>query len=232
MADPQSAAALAGVVFDLDGTLYDKRVLERFMIRRLPWQLARLHRYTKVRSSLAGEDFGSGVAIQAETLRRLAAREGAQVSWQRWIREVYEPTLLAGMRRAVRPYAGVHRLLAELRGAGLRLGLVSDYRGVEARLDALGIPLGAFDFVLTTELHGVMKPAARAVALTREGMGVPAEATVMVGDRAFADLRFAEAAGMEFVGVLPEAPPTPPGDPRWRTWPEARAHLLRLALGG
>ena len=33
-------------------------------------------------------------------------------------------------------------------------------------------------------------------------------------------------------GVLPEAPSTPPSDPRWRTWPEARAHLLSLALGG
>jgi uncharacterized membrane protein len=50
-------APLRGVVFDLDGTLYDKRPLEWFMVRDMPlsW-LLRLLRYTRVRSGLAGVD--------------------------------------------------------------------------------------------------------------------------------------------------------------------------------
>jgi FMN phosphatase YigB (HAD superfamily) len=47
-------AVAARVVFDLDGTLYDKRALEWFMVRSMPLGLLRLLRYTRVRSGLAG----------------------------------------------------------------------------------------------------------------------------------------------------------------------------------
>ena len=58
---------------------------------------------------------------------------------------------------------GVRDLLRDLRAAGLRLGLVSDYRGVPDRLTALSLPHDAFDFVLVTEEHGAMKPARRMI---------------------------------------------------------------------
>jgi FMN phosphatase YigB (HAD superfamily) len=41
---------LRGVVFDLDGTLYDKRALEWFMVRSMPLGLLRLLKYTRVRT--------------------------------------------------------------------------------------------------------------------------------------------------------------------------------------
>jgi len=226
-----SRPPLAGIVFDLDGTLYDKRALERFMIRRLLRSLRRLDRYTKVRSSLAGIDRGSYSALHEEALRRLAVSTKGRASWRRWIGEVYDPMIREGMIRAVDPYPGVRAMLAELRDAGIRLGLVSDYRGIAQRLSALGIDPAAFDVRLETEELGAMKPAARIVERTLEGMDLPGEAMMMVGDRAFTDLRFAEAAGMEFVGVLPTDPPTAPADRRWRSWPKARAYLLAQALG-
>lgn len=218
---------IAGVVFDLDGTLYDKRALERFMIRRLPWGLLRLYRYTKVRSSLAGEDHGSFAAIQRETLRRLSRSARGQVRWQRWIDEVYDPLVLEGMRTAARPHVGVAELLAELRAGGLRLGLVSDYRGVAERLAALELDADAFDFVLVTEGIGAMKPAPRVIEATLAGMGCAADSLVMVGDRAFADQRFAEAAGMAFVGVLASTKGAG-ADPRWQEWEGVRGILRAL----
>lgn len=222
--------AIAGVVFDLDGTLYDKRVLERFVICRLPWSLPQLYRYTRTRSSLAGIDCGSWEALRGKTLRRLAPRASGQARWLRWIEERYDPTVREGMA-TVRAYPGVNTLLRELRSAGLRLGLVSDYRGVSGRLRALGIDREAFDFILATEELGAMKPAPRIVELTLAGMELPGEAMVMVGDRAFTDQRFAEAAGMQFVGVLPCRSSAPDEDLRWKSWSSVRAHLLGRALG-
>jgi HAD superfamily hydrolase (TIGR01549 family) len=208
--------AVRGVVFDLDGTLYDKRPLEWFMVRHLLLDLPRLLRYTGVRSGLAGADHGSGEAIARVTLERLADSP--------WIRERYEPTLIRGLRKASRLHAGAAELLAELRAAGLRLGLVSDYRGVPERLAALGLGGGCFDFVLVTEEVGAMKPARRMVDATLAGMQLSGEELVMVGDRDFTDQRFAEAAGMRFLGVRSKGP----ADATWMPWDAVRAQLRAL----
>jgi HAD superfamily hydrolase (TIGR01549 family) len=210
---------LRGVVFDLDGTLYDKRALEWFMVRSMPLSLLRLLKYTRVRTSLAGLDCASGEAIARLTLERLG---GDVMTWQRWIREQYEPAVVRGLQQAAALYPGVPELLGRLRAAGLRLGLVSDYRGVPDRLAALGLKGDDFDYVLVTEEQGAMKPAARMAAATLAGMQLPGAAMVMVGDRAFADERFAAAAGMRFLGVRPRGA----ADATWMPWAAVHARLL------
>ncbi len=192
---------LRGIVFDLDGTLYDKRPLERFVMRRFWYGLHHLLRYRNVRTSLAGEEHGDYESITRAALQRLSTRPAVQQRWLRWIREQYDPTVLEGMRTVARPYPGAGALLESLRARGFRLGLVSDYVGVEDRLTALGLSPALFDFCLETERVGAMKPAAGAVTRMLEGMALPGADLLMVGDRAFADQRFAETAGMRFLGV-------------------------------
>ena len=213
-------------MFDLDGTLYDKRPVERYVIARMLLSFGRLRRYTKVRQSLAGADLGSGEAFAAETLARLASGAAEREAWRRWIAERYEPLVLRAVGRAGRAQDGAAALLARLRAAGLRLGMVSDYRGADDRLRAIGIDPGVFHFRLVTEEVGAMKPAARVAALTLEGMGLPGERMVMVGDRAFADERFAEACSMGFLGVLAGGAPAGPG---WMPWSQVHARLSGLA---
>lgn len=215
-----------GVVFDLDGTLYDKRPVERYVLRRLLFSLPRLLRYTRVRTSLAGIDLGDWEAIDRETLARLSSDARAQATWKRWIGERYEPMVLAAVRTVGRAQPGTAELLARLRAAGLRLGLVSDYRGALDRLRALDIDPAAFDFTLITEERGAMKPARRMAEATLAGMGLAGPEMIMVGDRAFADQRFAEACGMRFLGVLAKGEPP---DPTWMPWPAVRARLAALA---
>jgi HAD superfamily hydrolase (TIGR01549 family) len=217
-------AAIRGVVFDLDGTLYDKRPLERYMVRHSLLSLRRLLRYTRVRTGLAGADHGDAAAIARVTLERLSDDPAAHARWRRWIAEHYEPTLLRGLRESSAVYPGVAALLADLRAAGLRLGLVSDYRGVPDRLAALGLVPGAFDFVLVTEEHGAMKPARRMIDATLAGMQLPADALVMIGDRDFTDQRFAESAGMAFLGVRPGRAAADP----WMPWPAVATRLRAL----
>jgi HAD superfamily hydrolase (TIGR01549 family) len=212
-----------GVVFDLDGTLYDKQPLEWFMVRTMPLSLLRLLRYTRVRTSLAGVDFGSDLAIAQETLKRLSPDPAEQQIWARWIAERYEPALLRGLREACTLQHGVQPLLGRLRAAGVRLGLVSDYRGVPDRLAALDLAPSNFDVVLVTEELGAMKPAPRMAERIVTEMGLPGAAMVMVGDRAFADQRFAEAAGMRFLGVRRRGKV----DDTWMPWSAAHDHLLR-----
>ena len=76
---------------------------------------------------------------------------------------------------------------------------------------------------VSSNVWAAMKPSARMVAATLAGMGLPGPAMVMVGDRAFADQRFAEAAGMRFLGVRPRGA----ADDAWMPWPAVAATLLR-----
>jgi phosphoglycolate phosphatase-like HAD superfamily hydrolase len=79
--------------------------------------------------------------------------------------------------------------------------------------------------VLVTEELGAMKPAPRMAAATLAGMQLPGAAMVMVGDRAFADERFAAAAGLRFLGVRPRGR----ADATWMPWAAVQARLLALS---
>ncbi|MCB9754425.1 MAG: HAD family hydrolase [Myxococcales bacterium] len=222
----EAQAGLRGIVFDLDGTLYDKRPLERFMARRFWYALPSLLRYRDVRKSLAGEEHGSYEALRRAALLRLARGPRAQERWRRWIEERYDPAVLVGMRRVSRAYAGARSLLVGLRDRGYRIGLVSDYVGVPERLASLELAPELFDYCLETERLGAMKPARGAAARLLEGMALPGAAMLMVGDRAFADQRFAEAAGMGFLGVHVGRGEPAPGE--WLPWSGVAARLAAL----
>lgn len=217
---------IQGVVFDLDGTLYDKRPLERALALSMPWWIGRLLRYTRVRKSFAGEDYGTDEALWEASLARLSRHPKGQERWRRWVRETYDPGLLRCFARVVKPYPGVATLLEDLRAAGLRLGLVSDYRGIDKRIACLGLRMDAFDYCMVTETHGAMKPAVRMAEATLRGMGLAGSSMVMVGDRAFADEQFASVAGMAFEGVT--APGENPVGANWHLWSGVRARLSEL----
>jgi HAD superfamily hydrolase (TIGR01509 family) len=109
-------------------------------------------------------------------------------------------------------HADVVPTLTELRGAGYRLGVIanqpSQIRSAMAR-DGL---VGFFETWGVSDDLGLHKPDPALFERTLELTDVPAERTVMVGDRLDYDVRPAKAAGMRTVWVLRgEAPddPTP-----------------------
>lgn len=220
-------AAIRGVVFDLDGTLYELGPLRRYLILRQLLSLRRLDRYTKTRKSLAGFDAGDQEALFDETLDRLDPKGTRRDRWRQWIREVYDPLVARGTRKVARARPGARSLLDALRRGGLKVALVSDYLGVDARLEALGIPPALFDVRIETEAHGAMKPAPRIGRLLLDRLGLPAEQLVMVGDRAFADARFAEAVGMAFLGVSEGEP----SGPDWEPFEVVAGRLLAMLAG-
>jgi HAD superfamily hydrolase (TIGR01549 family) len=113
-------------------------------------------------------------------------------------------------------YPDVLPVVSELRRAGLRLGIVSDW-GSNLLPIIHGLGLAAeLDFVLASGAVGFSKrdPALYRLAAKRAGVE-PGEA-LMVGDTISADVEGAEAAGMD--GVLLRRPewrdghrPAPPG---------------------
>lgn len=172
-----------------------------------------------------GEDAGTREALFEEALRRLEPeRPDRRPRWRQWIRGTYDPLVARAMGRAVQARPGARAMLEKLAAGGVKLALVSDYLGVDERLDRLGIPPELFSVRLETEAHGAMKPAARLGSILLEAVDLPAQELLMVGDRPFADEAFAETVGMAFAGVADDGRE----DPHWAPWTEVRDALLAM----
>jgi HAD superfamily hydrolase (TIGR01549 family) len=133
--------------------------------------------------------------------QRVAAEKGlaigdaqAQDLWHTWN--------LGGVFLGRRLYPGVRETLEWLRDRGYRVGSVTN-RGLGGELfrDELrhhGV-LDLFEVLSISCEVGYLKPHPRIFAHALESLGLPAEATVMVGDSLRADVAGAKALGMTTV---------------------------------
>lgn len=191
-------------MFDVDGTLYRQGSLRRAMALRL----ARAHLFRPVlglstlrilsayrRGQEALRDtHGEGDLGEAQTRyasRATGASPGAvQATVARWME--HAPLELLG--RFAQP--GMQAFIRELRDAGFKLGVLSDYPA-EAKLAALGVG-DLFDSVLCAQAPevGVFKPNPRGILVSLERLGVAPSDALYVGDRAEVDAAAARAAGV------------------------------------
>ncbi|MCL4187850.1 MAG: HAD family hydrolase [Rhodobacteraceae bacterium] len=198
---------VAGVLFDKDGTLFDFTASWAAWVAALVADLAGGAPGSADRLSQAiGFDrrtrrFAPDSPVIACTAEEIAGRMLPHLpQWQL-------DALVAEMNaRAARvqmvPAAPLPPLLAGLRDAGLRLGLVTNDAEVAAasHLAAHGID-DAFDFVAGYDSGFGAKPAPGMLLAFADRFGLDPAAVLMVGDSRH-DLIAARAAGMPAVGVL------------------------------
>ena len=106
---------------------------------------------------------------------------------------------------AWRPTSGARELLAELRGAGKKLAVASNWHGALPGLLAAHGLADCFDAIVTSAGAGRKKPHAElfAIALAAVG-GVPDDA-VHIGDSWEEDVLGAQAAGISVVWLAPDS---------------------------
>lgn len=121
---------------------------------------------------------------------------------------------------------GVGPALRRLRGAGLRLAVVSNSNGtVRPLLERLGF-LDLFEEVLDSAVEGVEKPDPRIFQLALERLGASPEEALFVGDIYHVDVVGGRAAGIRVV-MVDEAGLYADADcPRVRSLVELADHLV------
>ena len=196
----------AAVLFDLDGTLTDRRrsmaaFAERFTAHfgemlRPPVDGLELQR-------LVGDVFVAADGWGHTPRREFFKRAAEQLPWTNgtspetirafWARHFAECTQPAG---------DLYDTLRSLRALEIRVGVISNGRGDMQRrkLDVLGVRDELRCVVISGEL-GIRKPDGRIFRRAMSAMGVAPEACWFVGDHPVDDVAGAQGAGMTAVWV-------------------------------
>lgn len=98
-------------------------------------------------------------------------------------------------------YEGVREMLETLRGAGLRLGIVTGKGRGAWETTAAALDLGSFEVVVTEDEVSAPKPDPEGVASALRALGTAPGAALYVGDSA-GDLRAGRAAGTRVAAAL------------------------------
>ena len=196
------------VIFDLDGTLYDKSGLARRLIfsqlRR--GRLGMLKREREVRKILRGKHFGSEDAFYDAFFAQFARPELAR----RWYFEEYMPDMVAILRKHYRVAPWVESTTLTLRANGQKVVVFSDYGSVREKLTAIGYNLAWADHLFEAPALGGLKPCKESFEKLCREIGVNPSDCLMVGDRDDTDGAGARSIGMPFEQIKNSSLNLPP----------------------
>jgi len=184
-------AAAAGVVVSAEALARVENAVRR-ELGRYPWASTRAQEATRPRT--AGADF-------FRRMLDLAGAPGDDARLDAAAALIWERHLQKNVWCRVGD--GVEPALARLRGAGVRLAVVSNSEGtVEAMLNDVGLGRH-LETVVDSWVVGVAKPDPRIFQIALDRLGLASEAAVMLGDVPSIDVEGARAAGMRAVLVDP-----------------------------
>lgn len=187
------------VVFDVDGTLYNQKLMRFRMLREMVnYSFCHfdilffkiLKKYRELREEIGEAEAESFEAVLVD---RTAKATGVD-------QEVIRATVIEWMEkrplrhiRACR-YAAVDEVFAALRRRGKIIGVFSDYPAAE-KLAAMGLRA---DHVIAAGDHdvGILKPHPRGLDVLMQRAGMTPEQTILIGDRPERDGEAARRAGV------------------------------------
>jgi putative hydrolase of the HAD superfamily len=189
---------IQAVIFDLDGTLPDRRRSFAAFVRdqhvRFSTFLAGVdqEQYVETLIRLDRDGYGprrelfSGIVVQFGLGRDLADR----------LLTDYR----SGFPQACMLFPDAVQTIAALRASGYRLGLITNgsARMQQRKLECLALQ-PAFDVILISEVEGVSKPDPEIFRRALERLHVDAHRAVFVGDHPHVDIAGARAAGMRTI---------------------------------
>jgi putative hydrolase of the HAD superfamily len=183
------------ILFDLDGTLWDRtsavRALAAAQHQHLAAVVGHIPREQYVERIVALDDLGRlDKRVLYETVGvefELSDADVARLHRDFWSR----------FPAHTHPFSEVIQTLQALRGAGIRLGIVTNgWTAVqEAKINQLGLS-GLIDVVLISEREGVRKPSPEIFQRALASLGVQASEAWFVGDNPDDDVAGAVEAGL------------------------------------
>ena len=175
------------VLFDLDGTLID--TAPEFI--HIGLQLRQDAGLPSMSGDIIRQSVSGGAISMVQTALDMSATDPQFENWRKKFLALYE----AGLGRHSAPYPGLVELIAELHGAGVSWGVVTN------KLERFAVPLMEtmpFDppagAVVTPDHVSQPKPEPEAILLACEQLGVSPGHSLFIGDH-LRDIEAGNAAG-------------------------------------
>ncbi len=191
-------AEIKAVIFDLDGTLYDKSHLHIRIIlnQMLRGKLFMLKREREVRAKLKGKYFGTEDAFYDNFFSHIGKKNA-----RKWYFDCYMPQMARVLRKHYSLAPWVKEYIMRMREKGVKIIVFSDYGFVKEKLDAIGFDCLWADYLFDAPSLGGLKPCREAFMNVCEKIGIEPQHCLMIGDRDDTDGDGARSAGMQFVKV-------------------------------
>lgn len=193
---------IKAVVFDFDGTLYDKKGIGTKVILKNIRHLRMLSVTRKVCTSFRGKYFGSKDKLFSELFAKIAEKASVTPKKaQNWYYENYIGSMIRILQKCYKVRPKSKDLISELRKRGITVILYSDYGMCKERVMAIGFDSSDFDKLYSSSEFGGLKPSEKAFNKMLSKNGFSAKETLIVGDSEECDGECAKRSGAEFFRV-------------------------------
>ena len=195
------------VVFDFDGTLYDKKNYPLHLILANPLDICKVGAERSVRKGMKDKDFETAENFDQAFFQQLAERQKQSVEKAKaWYNEAYLGRFLKVLKKHYHAQPRVDELLAKLRDRDVKTAVFSDYQRTEERMEAVGLSPSDFDFCFSAPDMGALKPAPRLMWEILSQMDVDGPEILVVGDRTDTDGVSALVVDGQFVQIVRKKP--------------------------
>lgn len=187
------------IVFDLDGTLYNKRGLSLRMVLHAPLDIRKMQAERATRASMKGIWLRDEKHFHDTYFQRLAARmHCSATAAEQWYKQRYMPLMVKMIGKYQPLNEWVLPFIHDCQHTGILLVLLSDYGFAKEKLQALGLSPTLFDWVISAPELGGLKPAPELMRIITERMGVAPQDCLVIGDRDDTDGEMARSTDAQF----------------------------------
>lgn len=197
---------IKAVVFDFDGTLYDKKGIGIKVIRRNILHLKMLAATRKVCTSFRGKYFGGKDKLFTELFAQIADKASVTPEKaQNWYYESYLGSMIRILQKHYKLRPNSKEVISKLHKEGVSVILYSDYGMCRERVSAIGFSPSDFDKLYSSSEFGGLKPSEKAFEKMLSENGLSAEDVLIVGDSEECDGECAKRSGAKFFPVNSDA---------------------------
>lgn len=197
----------SAVIFDFDGTLYDKKNFSLHLVIPHLAQSLKMKAERNARKVLKGKYFGSSQKFYEAYFAQIAsAVNTTPQKIERWYNTKYLPLMIRILKKHYKAFPQAEQILSSLKKDGIKIIVYSDYSRVEERMQAIGLDPSLADILLSAEEAGGLKPAAEPLLQLAQKVNLKPEQILVVGDRDDTDGEAARRAGMSFAHISQQTP--------------------------